>query len=143
MGFFSGLNAEKYDRKYTDRELVRRIVTYFRDFYLKIAWIAFWLLIIAGSGVLLPIVVSKSLDSLAGNITVRGMVGLALLVLLFGVVQWLANLIRAWSLEIKEMLGGMGINAIESLRSNRDHLRGVGLNQVELDALGVKAAGIA
>jgi glutamate synthase domain-containing protein 2 len=55
----------------------------------------------------------------------------------------LANLIRAWSLEIKEMLGGMGINAIESLRSNRDHLRGVGLNQVELDALGVKAAGIA
>ncbi len=57
--------------------------------------------------------------------------------------QRLANLIRAWSLEIKEMLGGMGINAIESLRSNRDHLRGVGLNQVELDALGVKAAGIA
>jgi len=55
----------------------------------------------------------------------------------------LANLIRAWSLEIKEMLGGMGINAIESLRSNRDHLRGVGLNQVELDALGVKAAGFA
>ncbi len=55
----------------------------------------------------------------------------------------LANLIRAWSLEIKEMLGGMGINAIESLRSNRDHLRGVGLNQVELEALGVKAAGMA
>jgi glutamate synthase domain-containing protein 2 len=54
----------------------------------------------------------------------------------------LANLIRGWSLEIKEMLGGMGINAIESLRSNRDHLRGVGLNQVELDALGVKSAGM-
>ncbi len=53
----------------------------------------------------------------------------------------LANLIRAWSLEIKEMLGGMGINAIESLRGNRDHLRGVGLNEVELRTLGVKAAG--
>ncbi|NLX37570.1 MAG: FMN-binding glutamate synthase family protein, partial [Chloroflexi bacterium] len=53
----------------------------------------------------------------------------------------LANLLRAWSLEIKEMMGGMGINAIESLRGNRDHLRGVGLNQVELDALGIKAAG--
>ena len=38
----------------------------------------------------------------------------------------LANLIRAWSLEIKEMLGGMGVNAIESLRGNRDHLRGLG-----------------
>ncbi len=55
----------------------------------------------------------------------------------------LENLIRAWSLEIKEMLGGMGINAIESLRGNRDHLRGVGLNQVELDTLGIKSAGIA
>ena len=55
----------------------------------------------------------------------------------------LANLIRAWSLEIKEMLGGMGVNAIESLRGNRDHLRGVGLNQVELDALGIKSAGVA
>ncbi len=53
----------------------------------------------------------------------------------------LTNLIRAWSLEIKEMLGGMGINAIESLRGNRDHLRGVGLNDVELRTLGIKAAG--
>jgi len=53
----------------------------------------------------------------------------------------LINLIRAWSLEIKEMLGGMGINAIESLRGNRDHLRGVGLDEVELRTLGIKAAG--
>ena len=28
----------------------------------------------------------------------------------------LTNLLRAWSLEIKEMIGGMGINATESLR---------------------------
>ncbi len=53
----------------------------------------------------------------------------------------LVNLLRAWSLEIKEMMGGMGVNAIESLRGNRDHLRGVGLNQVELDTLGIRAAG--
>ena len=53
----------------------------------------------------------------------------------------LSNLIRAWSLEIKEMLGGMGVNAIDSLRGNRDHLRGVGLNDAELRALGVKHAG--
>ena len=56
--------------------------------------------------------------------------------------QRLTNLLRAWSLEIKEMMGGMGVNAIESLRGNRDHLRGVGLNQVELDTLGIRAAGL-
>jgi glutamate synthase domain-containing protein 2 len=53
----------------------------------------------------------------------------------------LVNLLRGWSLEIKEMLGGMGINAIESLRGNREQLRGVGLNEVELKLLGLKHAG--
>jgi len=53
----------------------------------------------------------------------------------------LVNMLRGWSLEIKEMLGGMGINAVESLRGNRLHLRGVGLEQWELDVLGVRGAG--
>jgi glutamate synthase domain-containing protein 2 len=53
----------------------------------------------------------------------------------------LVNLLRAWSLEIKDMMGGMGINAIESLRGNRLHLRGVGLTDTELRILGVKMAG--
>lgn len=53
----------------------------------------------------------------------------------------LINLVRAWSMEIKEMLGGMGLNAIESLRGNRDQLRGIGLQEWELDVLGIKGAG--
>lgn len=53
----------------------------------------------------------------------------------------LMNLLRAWSREIKEMLGGMGINSIESLRGNRLHLRGVGLEEWELNVLGVRGAG--
>jgi len=55
--------------------------------------------------------------------------------------QRLINLLRGWSHELKEMLGGMGINAIESLRGNREHLRGVGLEEWELNVLGVKGAG--
>jgi len=53
----------------------------------------------------------------------------------------LVNLLRAWSLEIKEMMGGMGLNAVESLRGNREHLRGVGLTDRELRVLDIKAAG--
>ncbi len=53
----------------------------------------------------------------------------------------LVNLLRGWSMEIKDMMGGMGINAIESLRGNRLHLRGVGLTDTELKVLGVKMAG--
>ncbi|MFP4176312.1 MAG: glutamate synthase-related protein [Candidatus Brocadiia bacterium] len=56
-------------------------------------------------------------------------------------VRRLTNLLRAWSLEIKEIMGGMGINAIESLRGNREHLRGVGLSDRELSIFDIKAAG--
>lgn len=52
-----------------------------------------------------------------------------------------ANLLRAWKHEIKEMLGGMGINALESLRGNRLMLRGVGMSDNELRVLGIRAAG--
>jgi len=53
----------------------------------------------------------------------------------------LVNLLRGWSLEIKDIMGGMGINAIESLRGNRLALRGVGLTDTELKVLGIKMAG--
>jgi len=53
----------------------------------------------------------------------------------------LYNLLRGWSLELKDILGGMGINALESLRGNRLHLRGVGLTDTELEILGVRMAG--
>jgi len=55
--------------------------------------------------------------------------------------QRLVNLLRGWSLEIKDILGGLGVNALESLRGNRLHLRGVGLNETELRILGVSMVG--
>jgi glutamate synthase domain-containing protein 2 len=53
----------------------------------------------------------------------------------------LVNLLKAWQHEIMEMMGGMGINSIESLKGNRLMLRGVGLNEKELEILGIKHAG--
>jgi len=53
----------------------------------------------------------------------------------------LVNLLTAWDHEIKELMGGMGINSIEALRGNRLMLRGVGLNEKELSILGIAHAG--
>ena len=53
----------------------------------------------------------------------------------------LVNLLSAWQHEIKELMGGMGINSIEALRGNRLMLRGVGLNEKELEILGIAHAG--
>ena len=53
----------------------------------------------------------------------------------------LVNLLTAWQHEIKEMMGGMGINSIEALKGNRLMLRGINLNEKELEILGIKHAG--
>ncbi len=53
----------------------------------------------------------------------------------------LVNLVSAWQHEIMEMMGGMGINSIEALKGNRLMLRGIGLNEKELEILGIKHAG--
>ena len=51
------------------------------------------------------------------------------------------NLVTAWKREIKEMMGGMGINSIEALRGNRVMLRGIHLTEQELNILGIAHAG--
>lgn len=50
-------------------------------------------------------------------------------------------LVTAWTREIKELMGGMGIHSIEALRGNRLMLRGVDLTDAELCILGVPHAG--
>ena len=55
--------------------------------------------------------------------------------------QRLVNLMTAWRHEIKELMGGMGINSIEALRGNRLMLRGIGLTEKELEILGISHAG--
>lgn len=53
----------------------------------------------------------------------------------------LIHLMTAWKHEIKELMGGMGINSVEALRGNRLMLRGIGLNEKELEILGISYAG--
>jgi Glutamate synthase domain 2 len=53
----------------------------------------------------------------------------------------LVNLLTAWRHELTEIMGGMGINSIESLIGNRLMLRGIGLNEKELGVLDIKHAG--
>lgn len=53
----------------------------------------------------------------------------------------LVNLMTAWRHEIKEMMGGMGINSIEALRGNRLMLREIGLTEKELEILGISYVG--
>ena len=53
----------------------------------------------------------------------------------------LINLLTSWDHELKEMMGGMGINSIEALKGNRLMLRGIGMTDKELEILGIAHAG--
>jgi len=55
--------------------------------------------------------------------------------------EQVANLINAWTLEISELMGAAGINSIESLRGNRDRLRGYLLDEKMMEILDVKSVG--
>ncbi len=54
----------------------------------------------------------------------------------------LTNLVHAWSHELQEILGALGVNAVESLRGSRERLRSVGLDEQTCRILGVKPAGL-
>ena len=53
----------------------------------------------------------------------------------------LVNLVNSWSTELKEILGALGVNAVESLRGNRERLRSLGLDATNTEILDVKPAG--
>jgi glutamate synthase domain-containing protein 2 len=55
--------------------------------------------------------------------------------------QRLVNLFKAWTEEIKEILGALGIDSIESLVGNRDRLRYIGPNPKIAEILDVKHVG--
>jgi len=86
MGFFAGLNDEKYDRQYTDRDLMRRIVGYFKPQTKRLTVVTVLIVVIAGIGVLLPVVVARMVDSLKGepSFTAISLVGLTVLGIGFG-----------------------------------------------------------
>ena len=56
MGFFAGLNDEKYDRQYTDRDLLRRILEYFKHQTTRFVWVLLLVVVLAVIGAALPVV---------------------------------------------------------------------------------------
>jgi ATP-binding cassette subfamily B protein len=94
MGFFAGLNDEKYDRQYTDRELTRRIIGYFKPQTKRFAVVMGLVVILAGIGAALPVVVSRMVDLLKGEPTLTAISLVGLTVLFIGFGLWGLNWAR-------------------------------------------------
>lgn len=95
MGFFmDGLDAEAYDREYSDRALVRRIWQYFRPHRRAIVLVA--LMVVLGSlmETAIPILISRGLDQLADNMSTALLLGFALIVTALASLSWVFNYLR-------------------------------------------------
>src|SRR5215216_4968528 len=95
MGFvLDGLEAEAYDRSYSDRVLVRRIAEYFRPHTRTMLIVAGMVALGSLAETIIPVVISRAIDLLAGNRTAQLALALAGGVLVLGSLSWLFNFIR-------------------------------------------------
>jgi len=93
MGFFSGLAEESYDRSYRDRELVARMLVYFRSKGKQLAGILLAIILLSIANALTPIWLSNGVDYLNDNNSAAVPV-IAAGLFLFGVIIWGMNWIR-------------------------------------------------
>lgn len=97
MGFImDGLEAEGYDRDYTDGELVRRIVAYFRPEGWRMVIVAAAVVLSAGADTAIPILISAALDQLEQSPDTFDPVQAVLILVIVGSLSWVFNLVRQW-----------------------------------------------
>ncbi|MBW6464922.1 MAG: ABC transporter ATP-binding protein/permease [Brevefilum sp.] len=95
MGFFSGLAAEKYDRKYSDRKLLERIIAYFKQQSGRLIIIAVTIVIRALIEAFSPVIVARGLDQVTEQlITNRFVIILSGIILVLGILSWFTNMLR-------------------------------------------------
>lgn len=97
MGFiFDGLDTEDYDRSYNDKELVQRILGYFKPYSRRMILVGVTLTLNSLAGVAGPILIAKAIDIIEVTPTTQVMFLLALGVSLLGASAWVFNYIRQY-----------------------------------------------
>ena len=97
MGFFmDGLEAEDYDRTYSDGELVGRIVAYFRRHRRVMAIVALFAFCASALGALIPFLISRTIDQLDDDIAFVDVLPIVAALFASGILVWVLNYIRQW-----------------------------------------------
>jgi len=94
MSLFYGLDTEGYDRTYSDRDLIRRIIDYFAPHHRRVLIVGILITAIAVVGAAQPLVVSRGLDVLVEQPDLDLILGLVAVVLAIGILIWAGNWVR-------------------------------------------------
>ena len=97
MGFImDGLEAEAYDRTYSDRQLIVRIIGYFRPKLRMMVLVAVLIILISLFDTVFPVLISYGIDAVVASRTVQTIVLLVVAILLSGIFSWVCNFFRQW-----------------------------------------------
>ncbi len=89
-----GLDAEAYDRKYDDKELVRRILHYFRPHRRKIAVVTTAIFLLALAGSALPLIITNGINLISTQGDDSLMPFLIIITFVVGIGIWALNWVR-------------------------------------------------
>jgi ATP-binding cassette, subfamily B, bacterial len=97
LGFvMDGLEPEAYDRVYSDRQLVGRILAYFRSRLGLLLFVAGLIVFNAVANIVLPVLLARGIDGLGRAITREVVTFLVVAILAAGVLSWFSNFLRQW-----------------------------------------------
>src|SRR5260370_8548618 len=95
MGFLmDGLEAEAYDRKYSDRALLVRIIGYFRPRQGLMVFVGLLVVLNSLVDTAFPLLVSRGLDLLIASKTLQTVIVLIPMILAAGILSWTFNFFR-------------------------------------------------
>jgi len=94
MGFFAELNNEKYDRQYSDRDLVCRMVGYFSTQNSRLRAIISLVGVMAALGASLPVIVSRIMDLLKTQPTPQAIAIVGIVMTVIAFLNWGLNWLR-------------------------------------------------
>jgi ATP-binding cassette subfamily B protein len=94
MSVFFGLDTEAYDRQYSDRELLRRVLGYFAPRRRPVAIVGVLIAALSGIGAAQRLVVSRGLDLLIASPDLAVLLGVVAIVLVIGVGNWAGSWLR-------------------------------------------------
>lgn len=97
MGFImNGLDVENYDRTYDDRELLKRVLRYFRPKFAAMALVAVMIVLHSLTQTAMPLLISWGVDRIEeGTVADIGWI-LTAGILAAGVLGWVFNFFRQW-----------------------------------------------
>ncbi len=114
MGFvLDGLDTEAYDRNYSDRELLGRIISYFRPYVREMILVALMIALNSITSTGEPILISWAIDYMAVDPALGKILATVGGVLLLGVIAWIFNYVR--QLYSARVIGDVVLNLREDV----------------------------